>query len=82
MVWVQQTIQYALLVIFVHANLLAWETDCKWCHAADNQPDPTVPSNGPLGNAKDRTAGSCHLFSNLPNRPFHAPGNITFGDRL
>ena len=64
-------------------------TDCKWCHlAGDSQPRPlnvTPPPlsvnlryhpNGPKGTAAGLNCLDCHVSANLPDMPFHAPGEI------
>ncbi|VVB89373.1 Cytochrome c7 c [uncultured archaeon] len=56
------------------------KTDCKWCHiAGDLQPRPLTDNlryhpGGPKGTAAGQTCVSCHYNANLPDLPFHAPG--------
>jgi hypothetical protein len=55
-------------------------TNCQWCHiAGDPLPRPLDDSlryhpNGPKGTAAGKNCLKCHLDSNLPYPPFHAPG--------
>ena len=56
------------------------KTDCKWCHiAGDPLPRPLEDNlrfhpNGPRGTAAGKNCVSCHVSANLPDLPFHAPG--------
>jgi hypothetical protein len=55
-------------------------TNCQWCHiAGDPLPRPLDSTlrfhpNGPKGTASGKNCLSCHYFANLPDLPFHAPG--------
>lgn len=55
-------------------------TNCQWCHIAGDQlPRPLdsalkYHATGPKGTATGNTCKSCHLDANLPDLPFHAPG--------
>ena len=55
-------------------------TNCQWCHiAGDPLPRPLDSTlrfhpNGPKGTASGENCLSCHYFANLPDMPFHAPG--------
>ncbi|CAG0983377.1 hypothetical protein METP2_02118 [Methanosarcinales archaeon] len=55
-------------------------TNCQWCHIAGDQlPKPLDNSLkyhaiGPKGTATGNTCKSCHVDANLPDLPFHAPG--------
>ena len=55
-------------------------TDCKWCHIAGASlqrplsPELRYHPNGPRGTAAGRNCVTCHYDSNLPDEPFHAPG--------
>ncbi|VVB89207.1 Cytochrome c7 c [uncultured archaeon] len=62
------------------------KTDCKWCHlTGDSQPRP-LPGQlryhpgGPVGTAAGKNCLSCHYYANLPDSPFHAPGEGHSGD--
>ena len=54
--------------------------ECKWCHAAGDQPDYKYHSNtvgsvqGPRGTATGQNCATCHYYSNLSALPFRAPG--------
>jgi len=56
------------------------KTDCKWCHiAGDPLPRPLADNlrfhpGGPGGTAAGKNCVSCHVSANLPDLPFHAPG--------
>jgi len=60
--------------------------DCKWCHiAGDPLPRPLDSTlrfhpNGPKGTASGKDCLSCHYSANLPDLPFHAPGEAHEGD--
>jgi len=62
------------------ASLNHGATDCKWCHAAGDQPEYRYHSNtlgaaqGPRGTATGQNCLTCHYSANLPDLPFHAPG--------
>ena len=58
-------------------------TNCQWCHiAGDPLARPLINENetlryhpnGPKGTAAGRNCVTCHYNSNLPDLPFHAPG--------
>ncbi|MFZ3384840.1 MAG: carboxypeptidase regulatory-like domain-containing protein, partial [Candidatus Methanoperedens sp.] len=58
-------------------------TDCKWCHiAGDPLQRPLINENetlryhpnGPKGTAAGQNCLTCHVSGNLPDLPFHAPG--------
>jgi hypothetical protein len=55
-------------------------TNCQWCHiAGDPLPRPLDSTlryhpNGPKGTASGKNCLSCHYSANLPDLPFHAPG--------
>ncbi|VVB51776.1 Cytochrome c7 c [uncultured archaeon] len=54
--------------------------DCKWCHLAGASltrplsPELRYHPNGPRGTAAGKNCVICHVNSNLPDSPFHAPG--------
>ncbi len=56
--------------------------DCKWCHlAGDSQPRPLSPelryhAGGAAGTAAGKDCTTCHYYANLPDLPFHAPGEM------
>ncbi|VVB86140.1 Cytochrome c7 c [uncultured archaeon] len=62
------------------------KTDCRWCHlAGDSQPRPLSSQlryhpNGPRGTAAGKNCLSCHVSANLPDPPFHAPGESHVSD--
>ncbi|MCX9083308.1 MAG: NapC/NirT family cytochrome c [Candidatus Methanoperedens sp.] len=55
-------------------------TNCQWCHiAGDPLSRPLDASlrfhpNGPGGTAAGKNCLTCHYSANLPDLPFHAPG--------
>ena len=54
-------------------------TDCKWCHAAGDQPELQVPFEvDPEAKrlATGQNCVTCHYNSNLSALPFRAPGEI------
>ncbi|MDO8685949.1 MAG: cytochrome c3 family protein, partial [Clostridiales bacterium] len=58
------------------ASLTHGKTDCKWCHAAGDQPEYRYHPGGPKGTAKGKNCLSCHVSANLPDPPFYAPGIV------
>jgi hypothetical protein len=62
------------------ASISHGATDCKWCHAAGDQPNYRYHSTtsgapqGPRGTATGQNCVTCHYSANLPDLPFHAPG--------
>ena len=61
-------------------------TDCKWCHIAGASLPRPLPSdlryhpNGPIGTAAGKSCLTCHYSANLPDLPFHAPGEAHESD--
>jgi hypothetical protein len=61
-------------------------TDCKWCHIAGNSQPRPLPlelryhPNGPKGTAAGKNCLSCHYYANLPDGPFHAPGEVHYNN--
>ena len=61
-------------------------TNCQWCHiAGDPLPRPLDSTlrfhpNGPRGTAAGKNCLTCHYYANLPDLPFHAPGEGHGGD--
>ena len=54
--------------------------DCKWCHAAGDQPAYKYHASGPRGTATGNNCLTCHYNANLVDEPFKAPGEIHSGD--
>jgi hypothetical protein len=60
--------------------------DCKVCHIAGDPLPRELPSelryhpNGPRGTAAGKDCLTCHYYANLPDLPFHAPGEVHEGD--
>jgi predicted CxxxxCH...CXXCH cytochrome family protein len=50
--------------------------DCKWCHAAGDQPAFKYHAIGPIGTATGTNCVTCHYNANLVDEPFKAPGEI------
>ncbi|CAG0986036.1 hypothetical protein METP3_02364 [Methanosarcinales archaeon] len=61
-------------------------TNCQWCHiAGDPLPRPLDSTlrfhpNGPRGTASGKNCLTCHYYANLPDLPFHAPGEAHESD--
>ncbi|MDL5503113.1 MAG: hypothetical protein QSU88_07845, partial [Candidatus Methanoperedens sp.] len=64
-------------------------TNCQWCHIAGALlPRPLINENetlryhpnGPKGTAAGKNCLTCHYYANLPDSPFHAPGEIHEND--
>jgi hypothetical protein len=61
-------------------------TNCQWCHIAGaSLPRPLDSTlryhpNGPRGTAAGKNCLTCHYYANLPDLPFHAPGEAHEND--
>ena len=61
-------------------------TNCQWCHIAGDPLERPLSSelryhpNGPRGTAAGKNCLTCHYYANLPDLPFHAPGEVHEGD--
>ena len=61
-------------------------TNCQWCHIAGDplsrplSPELRYHPNGPRGTAAGKNCATCHYYANLPDLPFHAPGEVHEGD--
>ena len=57
-------------------------TNCQWCHIAGDPLSRPLSSelryhpNGPRGTAAGKNCLTCHYYANLPDLPFHAPGEV------
>jgi hypothetical protein len=56
------------------------KTDCKWCHAAGDQPAFKYHTSGPKGTATGANCLTCHYTANLVDEPFRAPGETHSGN--
>jgi hypothetical protein len=61
-------------------------TNCEWCHIAGDPLSRPLSSElryhpgGPRGTAAGKNCLTCHYYANLPDLPFHAPGEVHEGD--
>lgn len=61
-------------------------TNCQWCHIAGDSLSRPLDSalryhpNGPRGTAAGKNCLTCHYYANLPDLPFHAPGEVHESD--
>ncbi|HEX7575388.1 MAG TPA: cytochrome c3 family protein, partial [Candidatus Methanoperedens sp.] len=61
-------------------------TNCQWCHIEGaSLPRPLditlrYHPNGPRGTAAGKNCLTCHYYANLPDLPFHAPGEAHESD--
>ena len=57
-------------------------TNCQWCHIAGDPLSRPLSvelryhPNGPRGTAAGKNCLTCHYYANLPDLPFHAPGEV------